>query len=336
MNDLNDRILVSHGAGGQLTARLIESEFLPRYGNEILRRLGDGAVLPPFRGAPVMTTDAYVIRPRFFPGGDIGSLAVHGTVNDLLMCGAEPRGLSLAFVLEEGFPLADLRRICDSIGRAAEAAGVWIVTGDTKVVERGHGDGIYIAAAGIGERLPGLDLGPGRVHVGDAIILSGPVGQHGVAVLAARNELAFTTPVASDSKALVREAHALFAFGEALRTMHDPTRGGVATCLNEVARASAVRIVLLEEAVPRDQSVEQACELLGFDSLYLANEGKLVAVAAPDKADAMCAALRAAGAPAAARVGEVIEGAPLLVGRSRTGGERVLDVLTGDPLPRIC
>jgi len=329
-------ILLSHGAGGKLTARLIDSVFLPRYGNEILRRLGDGAVLPPLAGDPVLTTDAYVVSPRFFPGGDIGSLAVHGTVNDLLMCGAEPRWLSLAFVLEEGFPCEELARICDSIGRAAAGAGVLVVTGDTKVVERGRGDGIYIAAAGVGERVRGLELDPRRARPGDAILLSGPVGQHGVAVLGARRGLAFTTPVISDSRALLREARALFAFGGALRTMHDPTRGGLATCLNEIARAAGARIAIDEDAVPRDPPVEQACELLGMDPLYMANEGKLVAVAAPEAAPAMCAALRAAGAAEAACIGAVVEGSPLVAAASSAGGERILDVLTGDPLPRIC
>jgi hydrogenase expression/formation protein HypE len=329
-------VLLAHGAGGKLTAALIEEVFLPAYGNEILRRLGDGAVLSRLSGYPVLTTDSYVVRPIFFPGGDIGSLAVHGSVNDLLMCGAEPRALTVGFILEEGMPLDDLRRVCASIGAAARLAGVHVVTGDTKVVERGHGDKISINVTGLGERRLDCALGPQRVEHGDKIIINGPIGQHGIAVLAAREELGFRAAVRSDSRALVAEARALFSFGDAVKLMHDPTRGGLATCVNEIVRESGKRIVIAEESVPRDPAVEAACELLGFDSLYVANEGKLVAVVAADRAGEIVRALAEAGAPQPAIIGEVIAGDSIVVGRSALGGERLIDVLAGDPLPRIC
>jgi hydrogenase expression/formation protein HypE len=334
MND--DVILLSHGAGGKLTARLIEDTFLPRYGNEILEALGDGAVVPALDGLPVLTTDSYVVSPYRFPGGDIGSLAVNGTVNDLLMCGAEPKALTVGFILEEGLPAADLREICVSIGQAARTAGVAVVTGDTKVVERGHGDGLYINTAGLGQRSPSCALNGRRVQVGDAVILNGPVGQHGVAVLAAREDLSFRSSVRSDSRALVAEVRALLGLGDAVRLLHDPTRGGLATCLNEVARESGRRVLLTEKNLPRDPAVEAACELLGFDPIYVANEGKLVAVVAADRAAEAVSLLRAAGSPEAAIVGEIVPGDPLVAGQSPAGGERILDVLTGDPLPRIC
>ncbi len=334
MND--EIILLSHGAGGILTSRLIDSTFLPRYGNEILRSLGDGAVLNQLAGLPVLSTDSYVVNPYVFPGGDIGSLAVHGTVNDLLMCGAEPRAISVGFILEEGLPVEDLRRICSSIGAAATDAGVRVVTGDTKVVERGHGDGLYINTTGLGERHPACALSPRRVQVGDKIVINGPVGQHGIAVLAARQDLSFQATVRSDSRALIAEVRALLSFGPAVKLLHDPTRGGLATCLNELARQSGTRLLVEEEYLPRDPAVEAACELLGLDPLYVANEGKVVAVVASDQAGEMVEAIRKAGSPEAAIVGEVLAGEPVVVGRSPTGGERLLDVLTGDPLPRIC
>ncbi len=331
-----DIILLSHGAGGKATAHLIDSMFVPRYGTAVLRKLGDGAVLPELHGLPVFTTDSHVIRPLFFPGGDIGTLAVNGTVNDVLMCGGVPKALSVAFILEEGLELETLEKICRSIGEAARKAGCEVVTGDTKVVERGRGHSIYINTTGIGERAASCAMGPEHVTAGDRIIINGPCGQHGIAVLNARDELGFSSPVVSDCRALTEEAAALRAIPGAVRLMHDPTRGGLATCLNEIARESGRQVVLTEDALPRDAAVESACELLGFDPLYIANEGKLIAVVAADKAEEACRALQAAGSPEAAVIGEITGGEPLVIGRSASGGERILDVLTGDPLPRIC
>ena len=330
------RILLSHGAGGKLTHKLIQDLFVPRYGNEILAALLDGAVLPPQEGDPVLTTDSYVVRPAFFPGGDIGSLAVHGTVNDLLMCGAKPLALTVGFILEEGLSGETLQRICTSIGRAAREAAVQVVAGDTKVVERGHGDGIYINTTGLGFKPHGVALGPERVSTGDAILINGPVGQHGIAVLGARGDLPIATPVCSDSKALNAEVEALLSLGAAVHLLRDPTRGGLATCLNEIAQTSGKGIVLEEGSIPRDAGVEEACELLGFDSLYVANEGKVVAVVEGARAGEALEALRSAGASEAAIIGTVTGEEPLVVGRGAAGGERLLDMLSGDPLPRIC
>lgn len=336
MKETDDIILMSHGAGGKLTARLINQTFLPRYGNQILASLGDGAVLKPLDGLPVLTTDSYVIQPRFFPGGNIGSLAVHGTVNDILMCGGIPRAISVGFILEEGLPIQDLETICEAMGHAAQEAGVQIVTGDTKVVERARGDGLYINTTGLGERAAACTMGPDAVSEGDKILVNGPLGQHGIAVMSARQELNFTARVESDSKALVKEAAALREFGDALKLLHDPTRGGLATCLNEAARETGKRIMIQESLLPEDKAVKSACEILGFDPLYIANEGKLVAVVAADQAEAACEAVRAAGSPEAALIGEVVAGDPLVMSVSPSGGERILDVLTGDPFPRIC
>ena len=330
-------ILLSHGAGGKLTAELVDKTFLPRYGNETLLRLGDGAVLEELgQGVPVLSTDSYVVNPYFFPGGDIGSLAVYGTVNDLAMCGGRPLALTVAMILEEGIPVADLERICESIGRASERAGVKVVTGDTKVVERGHGDGIYINTSGLAVRSPDCPLDPKRVRPGDRIIVDGPMGQHGAAILGARRDLPLQVEIPSDSRPLVQEVQALLALGDGVKILHDPTRGGLATCLNEIARQSETRIILDETLLPEDPVVTQVCELVGLDPLYLANEGKLVAVVAHDAAEAAVEALLKAGAPSPAVCGEVLPGEPLVVGRSAAGGERILDVLTGDPLPRIC
>ena len=338
MNENDAIIVMSHGAGGTLSARLIESEFLPRYGNEILRRLGDGAVLPPLRGSPVMTTDAYVIRPHFFPGGDIGSLAVHGTVNDLLMCGAEPRGLSLAFILEEGFPLADLKRIVLSMAAAAREAGVPVVTGDTKVVERGKGDGVFITTTGIGVVPPGVDISGDRARPGDRIIVSGTIGDHGVAIMSSRENLSFETTIESDTAALHGLVAAMIGAVPGIHCLRDPTRGGVATTLNEIATQSGCGMMLREVALPIRPQVNAACEFLGLDPLYVANEGKLLAICAERDAGRLLATMRAhpLGCDAGI-IGEVIADPHHFVQMETAfGGRRIVDWLTGEQLPRIC
>ena len=333
------RVDLTHGAGGRAMNDLVDGLFRPAFDNDVLAQGGDAAVLAPRAGRLAFTTDSFVVSPLFFPGGDIGSLAVHGTVNDLATSGAVPRWLTAAFVLEEGLPLSDLARIVDSMARAAADAGVRIVTGDTKVVERGKGDGIFINTAGVGEIPDGIDLGVGRARPGDVVLLSGTLGDHGVAIMSHRAGLAFETTLMSDSQALHGLVGALLeAVPGGVRLLRDPTRGGLSATLNELGRASAVGITLDETAIPVREEVRGACELLGLDPMNVANEGKLVAVVAPDCAAAALAAMRAhpAGADAAI-VGEIVED-PLQLVRMRTsiGGERVVDWLHGEQLPRIC
>ncbi|MFD2232453.1 hydrogenase expression/formation protein HypE [Phaeospirillum tilakii] len=334
------RVEMIHGAGGKAMAELIASIFAPALANPYLAQGNDQAALPiPAGGRLVFSTDGAVVSPLFFPGGDIGKLAVNGTVNDLAMAGATPLYLSTSFIIEEGFPLADLDRIARSIGAAARAAGVAVVTGDTKVVERGKADGLFIATAGIGVVPAGLELSGDRARPGDRVILSGSVGDHGVAILSQRENLSFATDLESDCAALVPLVAAMVAAaGPALRLMRDPTRGGLAATLNELARQSGVGMALEEAAIPVKPAVSAVCELLGLDPLTIANEGKLVAVVAPEAAETLLAAMRAhpLGA-AAAIVGTVVEDPRRLV-RMRTafGGERIVDWLAGEQLPRIC
>jgi hydrogenase expression/formation protein HypE len=335
------RVDLNHGAGGRAAAQLVDELFQRAFDNPVLGQGDDGAVLPapPPGHRLVMATDGHVISPLFFPGGDIGSLAVHGTVNDLAMMGATPLHLAASFVLEEGFPLADLKRIADSLAAAARAAGVAVVAGDTKVVEQGKGDGVFITTTGLGVLPPDLDLRGSRARPGDAVLLSGTLGDHGVAVLSRRESLDFETTIVSDSAPLHGLVAAMLAAAPgALRLLRDPTRGGLAGTLNEIARQSGVGFDLVEAAIPVRPAVAAACELLGLDPLDVANEGKLVAVCRAEAADTLLAAMRAhpLGRDAAC-IGQVIADPQHFVQmRTRIGGRRIVDWLHGGPLPRIC
>ncbi|WP_088278962.1 hydrogenase expression/formation protein HypE [Ideonella sp. A 288] len=335
------RVDMNHGAGGRAGLQLIDEVFARAFDNEFLRQGDDGALLDiPPEHRLVMATDGHVISPLFFPGGDIGCLAVHGTVNDVAMLGAKPLYLAASFILEEGFPLADLKRIVDSMAAASREAGVPVVTGDTKVVEQGKGDGVFIATTGLGVVPFGRRIGGALARPGDAILVSGPIGDHGVAVMSLRESLEFETAIVSDTAALHGlVAQLLAALPEgAVHTLRDPTRGGLATTLNEIARQSSAGMLLDEASIPIRPQVEAACELLGLDPLYIANEGKLVAIIAPESADAALAALRAHPLGAgAARIGSVTDDPHRFVQMAtRFGGRRVVDWLSGEPLPRIC
>ncbi len=334
--DGHQTVQLGHGGGGRMTSRLIDEIFLKAFNDPELARRHDGAVLAPEKGRLAFTTDSYVVRPLFFPGGDIGCMAVFGTVNDLAMCGARPQYISAGFILEEGFPLADLRRIAESMRDAAARAGVRIVTGDTKVVDRGRGDGVYINTAGVGRIESDLDIGPASVRPGDRILLSGDIGRHGMAIMACREGLEFETTLESDCAPLHAPVLALLEAGIRVHCLRDLTRGGLATALLEIASASALRIDLVEAAIPLDRRVLGACELLGLDPLYVANEGRFVALVPPD-AEAAALAILQGFDPQAACVGEVAS-APAcgVVLRSVLGAHRILDLLSGEQLPRIC
>ena len=335
----NGRVEMAHGAGGRAMAHLIETLFARRLGNEWLAQGDDGAVLPaPGDGRLVMATDSHVVSPLFFPGGDIGCLSVHGTINDVAVMGAKPLWLSAAFVLEEGFPLGDLVRIVDSMALAAQQAGVPVVTGDTKVVERGKGDGVFITTTGVGILPAGRKLSGRRAQAGDAILVSGTLGDHGMAIMAGRDNLGFESPIVSDTAALHGLIEALLACGAELHVLRDPTRGGLATTLNEIARQSGVGMLLHEKALPVSPLVAAACEFLGLDPLYVANEGKLVAICAENDAELVLSTMRGhpLGAQAAI-IGSVHEDPQHFVQMATAlGGKRIVDWLTGDQLPRIC
>ena len=339
---LMDRhVTLSHGAGGKSSHVLTETLFMPELRNPMLEALTDSALLQPNGSGTrlAFTTDSFVVKPLFFPGGDIGELAVNGTVNDLAMAGARPLALSAGFIIEEGFPTDALRTIAASLGAAASAAGVSVAAADTKVVERGKGDGVYLNTSGVGVVEHDLDLSPARIAPGDRVIVSGTIGDHGMAIMIARGELELEVDLASDTAALHELAAAVVAAaGPHLRCLRDPTRGGLATVLNEFVVAADVGIVLDETAVPVRPEVDGACEILGIDPLYVAIEGKLVAVVAPDAADAALDALRAHPLGAgAAIVGEARADPPgMVVLETSFGGSRVVDMLAGDPLPRIC
>ena len=329
---------LTHGSGGRAMAQLVSELFAAEFANDWLAQGNDQAIVPPPGGRLAIATDSHVISPLFFPGGDIGSLAVHGTVNDLAMGGATPLYLSAGFILEEGLPLADLARIVRSMAAAARAAGVAIVTGDTKVVERGKGDGVFISTTGMGVVADGVKLSGDQARPGDVILLSGTLGDHGMAVMSQREGLGFASPILSDSAALHTLAAAVMAASPGLRLMRDPTRGGLATTLNEIAQQSGVGMRLQETAIPVQASVRAACEFLGLDPLYIANEGKLVAICPAEEAAAALAALQAHPlGRQAAIIGEVVADAHQFV-RVQTdfGGERLVDWLTGEMLPRIC
>ncbi len=333
-------VVLGHGGGGLLSAELIEHIFLPAFGNPALDALGDAAVLTPPPGRLAFTTDSFVVRPLFFPGGSIGDLAVNGSVNDLAMRGARPLWLSAGFILEEGLPLRSLGAIVARMASAARAAGVQIVTGDTKVVERGHGDGLYINTAGIGVVPPGIEIGPDRARPGDIILVSGTIGDHGMAVMSVREGLEFDSPIESDCRPLAGLVQALLdRVPGAVRVLRDPTRGGVAAVLHEIAAKSGVGIDLSEPAVPVSEPVRSACELLGLDPLHVANEGKLVAIVARERAEEALAVLREhpAGGPAAAIIAVVTDQHPgRLVARTAIGASRVIAPALGEQLPRIC
>ena len=333
----DELITLAHGAGGKATRNLVEALFLEELGNETLSALGDAAVVPGARRL-ALSTDSYVVHPLEFPGGDIGELAVNGTVNDLAMVGAQPHWLTAGFVIEEGFPVIDLRRIVASMGAAARAAGVSVVAGDTKVVERGKADGLYLTTAGVGTVADDVDLGPHRIEPGDRVLLSGTLADHGMAVMVARGDLQLEAEIASDTAPVHELAAALVALGPALRWMRDPTRGGLATALNELADAAGLAVVLDESALPVRPAVNAACEILGIDPLYVANEGKLVAIVAAEAADEALASLRAQPLGAeAVLLGEIrAEPASLVLLDTALGGSRIVDMLVGDPLPRIC
>lgn len=332
-------VVLAHGGGGKLSKQLVDDVFLAAYPSPELARLHDGAVfeLPGKRLA--FSTDSYVITPPFFPGGDIGSLAVYGTVNDLAMCGALPVALSAAFILEEGFPMADLWRIALSMRAAAAAAGVRIVTGDTKVVERGKADGIFINTTGVGWVRDDIEVAPARIRPGDAVLVSGSIAAHGIAIMSLRAGLEFETTLQSDSAPLHGLAGALLdALGRDLHVLRDPTRGGVASALIEIAQSAGQGLQIEEAAVPVQEEVRGACEILGFDPLYVANEGKLLAVVAPARAGEALAIMRAdpLGRDAAI-IGEVVADHPgRVLAKSRIGGLRVVEMLSGEQLPRIC
>ncbi len=329
---------MSHGSGGRAMAQLVEELFVKHLDNELLRQGNDQAMFEVPAGRMVMSTDGHVISPLFFPGGDIGSLAVHGTINDVAMSGARPLYLSASFILEEGFPLADLERIVASMARAAHKAGVPVVTGDTKVVERGKGDGVFITTTGIGIVPDGVHIAGDRARPGDAILVSGPIGDHGVAIMSKRENLEFETVMQSDSAALHTLVADMVAAVPEIHCLRDPTRGGLATTLNELARQSGVGMHLQESAIPVRPEVMAACELLGLDPLYIANEGKLVAICGTDRAPRLLEVMRAhpLGADAAI-IGRVVEDAHGFVQMATSfGGQRIVDWLTGEQLPRIC
>ena len=338
---INDypNVLLAHGGGGSLSQMLIETMFAPTFDNEWLRSLHDGAVVDVEAGRLAVSTDSFVINPLFFPGGDIGSLAVHGTVNDVAMCGATPTAITVGMVIEEGLPMEDLWRIVSSIKIAADEAGVAVITGDTKVVDRGKGDGIFINTTGLGVVADGVDISPSRMESGDVVIVSGTIADHGIAIMSVREGLEFETALESDSASLHGLVQTILdAGGSGVHVLRDPTRGGVASAANEIAQSGRLGIRLRESDLPLSDQVRAACEILGFDPLYVANEGKCIAIVSSDVADAVLSAMRAhpLGRDAAA-IGEVVDDHP---GRvfltSRIGGNRVVDMISGEQLPRIC
>lgn len=333
-----ERVLLGHGSGGRLSTELLQRVFLPAFANPAFNSLNDQALLAIDGVRLAFTTDSFVVKPLFFPGGDIGSLAVNGTINDLAVGGAEPLYLSIAFILEEGLEIETLQRVVASVRRAAHKANVQVVTGDTKVVEKGKGDGLFINTSGIGRVPAGINLSADQARPGDAVILSGPIGDHGIAILSQREGLQFESPVVSDCAALHTLTAAILKAGGAVRCMRDPTRGGLSSALNEIAAQSRVGVELEEPAISVQEAVRGACELLGLDPLYVANEGKLVAIVDARGADQILAAMRAHPLGARASIiGRVTNSNPGLVTiRTSLGTSRIVDLLSGDQLPRIC
>jgi hydrogenase expression/formation protein HypE len=332
------RVLLGHGSGGKLSAELLRNIFLPALGNPVLNSLEDQALVSLNGTRLAITTDSFVVKPLFFRGGDIGSLAVHGTINDLAMGGAEPQWLSAAFILEEGLPIETLRRVVASMRDVATSAGVPIVTGDTKVVEKGSADGLFINTTGIGLVRDGISLSASHARPGDVILVSGMLGDHGIAILAEREGLRFETEVRSDSAALHTLVARLFEATPEIHCLRDPTRGGLSSTLNEIAGSSQVGMELDETSIPIREEVRGACEMLGLDPLYVANEGKLVAIAAPEAAEKALRALQSHPLGKEARIiGKVMAEHPrMVVMRTSLGTTRIVDLLAGDQLPRIC
>jgi hydrogenase expression/formation protein HypE len=331
-------IVLAHGSGGKLSQRLMQEVVLPQFRNELLEPLHDGALFSVGDARLAFSTDSYVVSPIFFPGGDIGKLAVHGTVNDLSMCGATPLHLSVGFILEEGLPLDDFRRVVASMREAADEAGVTLVTGDTKVVDRGKADRIFINTSGIGVVAKGVNIDPKRAKPGDKILLSGEIATHGIAIMSVREGLEFETEIASDSAPLNGLVQAMLATKQDIHVLRDPTRGGVTSALSEIAQAAGIGMVLDEARIPIHEAVKGACEILGLDPLYVANEGKLLAVVPANGADAVLAAMRSHPlGRKAAIIGEVTtDHAGFVLMKTRIGGSRVVDMLSGEQLPRIC
>jgi hydrogenase expression/formation protein HypE len=331
-------VILGHGGGGKLSAELVQNIFLPAFQNVILGSLGDSAVLYTHGQRLAFSTDSFVVQPLFFPGGCIGDLAINGTVNDLAMSGAKPLFLSAGFIVEEGMPIDQLNRIAERMGQAARRAGVRVVTGDTKVVEKGHGDGVFVNTSGIGFIPDDVNIAPDRAKPGDVVLVSGTIGDHGMAVMSAREGLAFETTIESDCAPLNGLVAAMLAVTPEIHVLRDPTRGGVASSLNEIAEASRVGIVIDETSIRVKPAVHSACEMLGLDPLYVANEGKLIAVVPQLWADAILEAMRAHPlGQDAAIIGRVVEDHPgLLTARTALGAMRIVDMQIGEQLPRIC
>jgi len=335
---MSERIVLAHGAGGRLSRRLVNELILKHFGHPILQRLEDSAVLDLSGGRWAFTTDSHVIRPLFFPGGDIGKLAVSGTVNDLLCAGARPMYLSLSLIIEEGLPIADLDRILASAAAQAVEVGVDIVCGDTKVVERGKGDGLFINTAGVGSVLPGVDLSPEKIRIGDAILVSGPIGDHGIAILSQREGIELHSSLQSDCAALHGPVLAVLELHGAVHCLRDPTRGGLGTVLAEMAADRQVGMEVEQERIPLRSEVQGACELLGLDPIYVANEGKMVLIVDEDRHEQVLEHLRNEPlSRQAALIGRVVEGHPgMAVLRTAAGGSRIIDLPAGELIPRIC
>jgi hydrogenase expression/formation protein HypE len=331
-------VLLAHGGGGKLSHQMIQKIFISQFKNDLLDPLHDGAMFTLGGTRCAFSTDSYVINPIFFPGGDIGTLAVNGTVNDLAMCGARPLYLSSAFIIEEGLPMEDLWRVVLSMKQAAEAAGVQLVTGDTKVVDRGKGDKLFINTSGIGIIPDGVEISPQRAKPGDKIILSGSIAEHGIAIMSVREGLEFETQIESDCAPLNGLVETMLATSKEIHVLRDPTRGGVASALNEIAESAQVGISLREEHIPVSEEVRGACEILGFDPLYVANEGKLIAFVSAEAADNVLKAMRTHPlGKNAILIGEVVANHPgTVIMKTRIGGSRVVDMLSGEQLPRIC
>lgn len=331
-------IVMGHGGGGKLSAELVQHLFLPAFQNSTLASLGDSAVLAVNGARLAFSTDSFVVQPLFFPGGCIGDLAVHGTVNDLAMSGAQPLYLSAGFILEEGLPLATLGSIVERMAAAARHAGVTLATGDTKVVDKGHGDGLYINTSGIGLIPEGVQIAPNRARPGDVVIVSGTLGDHGMAIMSVREGLEFETLIQSDSAALNGLVAHMLSHTPELHVLRDPTRGGAASSLNEIAQASGVGIVIEERKLPVQPAVQAACEMLGMDPLYVANEGKLLAIVPATVAESLVEAMRQHPLAREARIiGQVVAEHPgMLVARTGLGATRVVDMMVGEQLPRIC
>ncbi len=331
-------IIMGHGGGGKLSAELVEHLFLPAFKNDLLNGLGDSAILEIGAGRLAFSTDSYVVQPLFFPGGNIGDLAINGTVNDIAMSGGQPIYLSSGFILEEGFSLETLGTVAETMGAAARSAGVALVTGDTKVVDKGHGDGVYINTSGFGLIPDGVDIKPANARPGDVVIVSGEIGTHGIAIMSVREGLQFETQIESDSAPLNGLVAEMLQVSHKIHVLRDPTRGGVASAVNEIAQVSRVGIVLHERKLPVAPAVHSACELLGLDPIYVANEGKLIAIVPPDVAEPMLACIQQHPfGSKAAIIGEVTtQHRGMVVSKTGIGGTRVVDMQIGEQLPRIC